>query len=168
MYIYVFLLLYPSSSSSHSSHVHVLVVVLLVLLQQLELLVLLLVTGSNLELPLNLGHLPNALAGTFGTQKLLVIPRGILANVIEGPLDGTLALGILESLKVMSVGLVVGLISQQIVQRKFGKGNALVHCIEVVGVHGRYQLANEMESLGEGKGLALVLKDLRSLVLEIV
>ena len=68
----------------------------------------------------------------------------------------------------MSIAIGIGLVSQQIVQGEFGERDALVHGIEVVGVHGRDQLTDQMKSLGKRKGLALILEDFLGLVAKVV
>ena len=96
----------------------------------------------QLEAPLDLGHLWNFLAGAGCRQKGFVVPSGVFANLVHCRFDWSLALGLLESLEIVPIAVGVGLVAQQIVECEFGKGNALVHGVQIVRVHGRDQLTN--------------------------
>ena len=129
-----------------------------------------------LELPLDIQDLWNVLAGSLAVQKGIVIPPGILSNLIQatGHSGGVIdfhhpfALGLQKVVKIVLVAGIVVEDAQQIVQCKFGKGNGLVHGIQVFGIHGGDQLTNEMESLGKGQCQSLIFQDLVGFVAEII
>ena len=66
----------------------------------------------------------------------------LLAGFWLPQIERALALGLLESLEIVPIAVGVGLVAQQIVECEFGKGNALVHGVQIVRVHGRDQLTN--------------------------
>mmetsp|Transcript_15954 Transcript_15954/g.32969 ORF Transcript_15954/g.32969 Transcript_15954/m.32969 type:complete len:252 (-) Transcript_15954:436-1191(-) len=68
----------------------------------------------------------------------------------------------------MTIRVVVGFVSQQIVESEFRKGNALVHGIQIFRIHGGNQCGDQVKSLGIGKGFALILEDFSGFVLEII
>jgi len=125
-------------------------------------------TSRNFELTHDVGNLSNALAGSGCTQEVFVIPTRVFANLIEFRFDWAPFLGILKAFKVVSVRVVVGFESQQIVQSEFCKGDTLVHGIEIVGIHGGNQCGNQVKALGKGKGFALILENFSGLVLKVI
>lgn len=125
---------------------------------------------------MHIEYLWNTLARSLASQKGVVIPSCILSDLVESTghsrlwidFDNTFSLGLQEIVKVVLVTCVVVDNSQEIVQSKFGKGNRLVHGIQVLGVHGGNQLANQMESLGKGQSQSLIFQNLMGLVAEII
>ena len=94
-----------------------------------------------LQLSFELLHLWNIL-GHGCTEEVLIIPLGVLLNLIEGPFDLAVTLRITEVIKVMAVTLFVVLNTEQVIKSRLGKGERLIHLIQVVWVHCRHELTN--------------------------
>lgn len=94
-----------------------------------------------LELSFELLHLWNIL-GHGCTEEVLIIPLGVLLDLIQGPFDLAVALRIAEMIKVMAVTLFVVLNTEQVIKSRLGKGDRLVHLIQVVWIHRRHELTN--------------------------
>ena len=125
-------------------------------------------TGRLLKLAHDFVHLSNPLAGSLCHQKFLIVPARVFANLVQSGFDGSLSLGLLKALEVMTIRVVVGFVSQQIVESEFRKGNALIHGIQIFRIHGGNQCGDQVKSLGIGKGFALILEDFSGFVLEII
>ena len=113
------------------------------------------------------GCLQKVIVQWLPMEVLFELIRPLGATVIV-PFNGSLGLSLQEAIKIMPVGSLVVLHSQQIVECGLGKGNALVHGIEVGGIHGRHQRADQVEPNRKWEGLALILVNFVGFVIEVI
>mmetsp|Transcript_9435 Transcript_9435/g.18048 ORF Transcript_9435/g.18048 Transcript_9435/m.18048 type:complete len:361 (+) Transcript_9435:123-1205(+) len=120
-----------------------------------------------LELSLELLYLRNILRHGR-TEKILVIPLGVLFDLIRRSFDLAVTLRLAKVIKVVAVTLFIVLNTEQVVEGSLGKGDRLIHRIEVVWIHGSHELANQMKTSRVGQSRALISQDFFSLIAVVV
>ena len=122
---------------------------------------------TALELSLELLYLWNIFRHRR-PEKILVIPLGVLLDLIRGPFNLAVPLRLAKEVKVVAETLFVVLNTEQVIESGLGKGDRLVHRIQVIRIHRGHKLANQVETSRVGQSRALISQNFFGLVTVII
>mmetsp|Transcript_12977 Transcript_12977/g.21493 ORF Transcript_12977/g.21493 Transcript_12977/m.21493 type:complete len:303 (-) Transcript_12977:451-1359(-) len=116
-----------------------------------------------------LGHRSNQklIVGGVPVDRLFQLVT-LLGTTIAVKFDRADSLGLQKAIPVMTVGLHVVLNSQQVVQRGFGKWNALIHRVQIIRIHCCHQLCDQMKTLRVRQSSTLISHHFGCFVIEVI